>query len=362
MDTKVDNQIQHTAENPGGLIALAIEKNVDIERLEKLLALKERFDAQQARKSFLKSLSEFQANVPEIQKKKQVKFTTSRGTTSYKYAEIGEIDEAIKVPLSHAGLSKRWEIEERNEDLICTCIISHVEGHSERTSMSSLKDQSGGKNDIQSRASAITYLQRYTLIGALGLTTASDDDDAENEGAAPSQHNGSSPASELPWLNVFDNQGNKTLDGVAVIGDLTAGKVTLAELQAKYRINKTTVEKLQNIKPESKTNSGAQQQPATAKSITEPDPSPFVVPGNWHAKVEKWKTCDDVIATYTDKAATIKANAELAIFFFTEAMKICNSKQGVFAVYTAAKALIDAAPALQKILKTKQAQLTTSTN
>ena len=41
-----------------------------------------------------------------------------------------------------------------------------------------MPDTSGKKNEIQSRGSTITYLQRYTLIGALGLTTADEDIDA----------------------------------------------------------------------------------------------------------------------------------------------------------------------------------------
>jgi hypothetical protein len=39
------------------------------------------------------------------------------------------------------------------------------------------KDMSGGKNDIQQIGSTQTYLQRYTLIGGLGLSTADEDND-----------------------------------------------------------------------------------------------------------------------------------------------------------------------------------------
>ena len=180
MDTKVTKQNEIAInDNPQSLIALAIEKGLDINQLEKLLGLKERYDQVQANKAFISSMSNFQKDVPEIQKKKLVNFPSKTGgMVNYKYAELGEIDETIKGPMAANGLSKRWEIKDEGEKLICTCIISHIDGHREETTMSSIKDASGNKNEIQSRASAISYLQRYTLIGALGLTTASEDNDA----------------------------------------------------------------------------------------------------------------------------------------------------------------------------------------
>ncbi len=46
--------------------------------------------------------------------------------------------------------------------------------------MSAGKDASGSKNDIQQKGSTQTYLQRYTLIGALGLSTADEDVDGND--------------------------------------------------------------------------------------------------------------------------------------------------------------------------------------
>ena len=44
--------------------------------------------------------------------------------------------------------------------------------------MTALADKTGSKNAVQAIGSTVTYLQRYTLIGALGITTADDDMDA----------------------------------------------------------------------------------------------------------------------------------------------------------------------------------------
>ena len=54
--------------------------------------------------------------------------------------------------------------------------------------MTGAPDTSGSKNSIQSRGSAVSYLQRYSLVGALGLTTADEDMDARmTKGAITSE-------------------------------------------------------------------------------------------------------------------------------------------------------------------------------
>lgn len=117
--------------------------------------------------------------VPEIKKSKKAVINSTRGNFSYKFADLGTIVAAIKAPLKECGLSFRWEFEDAGNKLKTTCYISHIDGHTEKTSMESGLDTSGAKNDIQQKGSTQTYLQRYTLIGALGLTTADEDNDGK---------------------------------------------------------------------------------------------------------------------------------------------------------------------------------------
>lgn len=239
-----NNQIELKPESPMNLIALAIEKGTSIEQLEKLMALKERWDAAQANKTFIAAVSNFQKEVPAIEKKKLVSYQNkSGGGTSYKYAELGEIDEAIKAPMAANGLSKRWEISEDGDKIICTCIISHIDGHKEHTTMSSLKDTTGNKNEIQSRASAVSYLQRYTLIGALGLTTASEDNDGDGTPPVKQQQNNNT---DLPWLNITDKSGKLTDFGNDIIAQIKNGK-TIADLKTNYKISKATMSILEPV-------------------------------------------------------------------------------------------------------------------
>lgn len=171
-----------TEATPSALLQLAIQQNLDIEKLERLMQLQERWEAAQSRKEFLTAVSKFQAQCPALEKTKKVEFTNKAGyKTKYSYAPLGEIVASIKAAMSNNGLSYRWELEDTADKIICTCIVSHLTGHSEKTTMGAAKDESGSKNDIQQRGSSITYLQRYTLIAALGISTADEDVDGHKE-------------------------------------------------------------------------------------------------------------------------------------------------------------------------------------
>ena len=163
---------------PTDLLSQAITKGMDVATLEKLMDLKERHEANEARKKFFQAFTSFQANCPDLRKTKQVNFETSRGgNTSYNYAPLSDITRQIAKNLEKAQLNYRWEIKDDEKTLAVTCLVSHIDGHTEKTTMTGSPDTSGSKNSMQARGSAIEYLKRYTLIGALGLSTADSDID-----------------------------------------------------------------------------------------------------------------------------------------------------------------------------------------
>lgn len=204
------------------LIQQAMDKGLDLDKLEKFMAMQERWEKKEAKKSFLNSLSKFQSIVPELKKSKTAKIVSLKGNFSYKYADLGSITAQIKPALNDCGLSYRWEFNESGEKLKVTCFISHLDGHTESTSMEAGKDASGSKNDIQQKGSTQTYLQRYTLIGALGLSTAEEDVDGKG-------HKRSQPEeSEDDYLDQWKS--------------VVAQTKTPIELQKLYLQNKKAVE------------------------------------------------------------------------------------------------------------------------
>ena len=66
-------------------IALALEKNVSIETMEKLFAMKEKYDAAQAKAAFVQALADFQHDCPKITKTKKVMNKDGR-SVRYQYA------------------------------------------------------------------------------------------------------------------------------------------------------------------------------------------------------------------------------------------------------------------------------------
>ena len=163
---------------PAQLLSQAIAKGMGVAELEKLVALQERWEANQARKAFFQAFTGWQTEAPDIRKTKQVAFDTKTGgKTDYHYAPLADICRQIGPVLKKHDLSYRWEIQDSATEIKVTCLVSHVDGHTERTTMQANPDTSGSKNAIQARGSAIEYMKRYTLIGALGLATADSDID-----------------------------------------------------------------------------------------------------------------------------------------------------------------------------------------
>jgi len=163
---------------PGHLLQIAIDKGADLERLEKLMDLQVKYEANEARKAYVADMAAFKLNPPEIIKDKQVGYKDKNDNfVGYKHATLGAVTSAIVDGLAKHGFSHRWDTRQEGGVVIVTCIITHRMGHSESTTLSAQKDDSGKKNQIQQMASAMTYLQRYTLLAATGLATHEQDDD-----------------------------------------------------------------------------------------------------------------------------------------------------------------------------------------
>lgn len=154
------------------MITSAITSGSGIDVVSKLMDLQERYEKNEARKSFDIAMSKAMAEIPEITKGNEVKF----GNTNYRYEDLASITKIVRPILSKYGLSHRFRTDQTNSQVSVTCIISHEDGHFEENTLSAANDTTGNKNGIQAIGSAVTYLERYTLKAALGLAAANDDD------------------------------------------------------------------------------------------------------------------------------------------------------------------------------------------
>ena len=165
-----------TALTPMDMVNRAVSSGATIEVVEKLMALHERWEANQARKAFDSALSAAKAEIPVIFKNRTVDFTSSKGRTNYRHEDLGEIARTVDPILAKHGLSYRFRPTQESGNVTVTCILSHRDGYSEESALSAGRDESGNKNNIQAVGSTATYLQRYTLKMALGLAASTDDD------------------------------------------------------------------------------------------------------------------------------------------------------------------------------------------
>jgi len=177
----MQNEIVVQEATPATLLNIAINQGADLDRLEKLMALQERWEANQAKKAYYEAMTAFKADPPDIEKDRKVSYKTSTGTTAYSHASLWNVTDKINASLNKHGLSASWVTQQNDKGVTVTCRVSHILGHSEETSLTAAVDSSGGKNTIQALGSTITYLQRYTILALTGLATHEDDDGAGSE-------------------------------------------------------------------------------------------------------------------------------------------------------------------------------------
>lgn len=168
---------------PMEMVGRAVASGASIEVVEKLMALHERWEANQARKAFDEAMAAAKAEIPVIFKSREVDFTSAKGRTHYRYEDLAEIAKTVNPILGKHGLSYRFRTTSHaNEPVTVTCIVSHRLGYSEENTLSAGRDDTGNKNSIQAVGSTITYLQRMTLKAALGLAASADDDGRSSGG------------------------------------------------------------------------------------------------------------------------------------------------------------------------------------
>jgi len=163
---------------PLEILQAAVDKNLSPETLKQLMDLQERWEANEAKKEFIEAMSLFKANPPKITKNKHVEF----GTTKFDHATLDHVCEMIVPALSAVGISHRWVTKQADGRIQVTCTLTHKSGHSVETTLDGPPDNSGSKNSLHAIASSVTYLERYTLLAAVGLAAEGTDDDGQAAG------------------------------------------------------------------------------------------------------------------------------------------------------------------------------------
>lgn len=177
---------------------------VDVDKFARLLEMREKVEADFARKAFNAAIAQAKGAIGPIVKDRAVDFSTQKGRTNYRFEGFDSIARAVDPILNKHGLSYRFRATQASGRVCVTCILSHRDGYSEETTLEVAEDHSGNKNAIQAIGSSTTYLQRYTLKLALGLATTLDDDGRGGPDPAPPR--------------ISDEQRDRLIQRIAEVG------------------------------------------------------------------------------------------------------------------------------------------------
>lgn len=179
----------------------AVNPAVDIDKFERLMALKERQDAKLAEVAFNKALRLAQKKIGPI-----VAATKNRATGS-KYPKYHVIDAAIRPIYTKGGFSLSFNSRAHADPTMMTflCYVSHDKGHTREYEIDLPADGKGPKGaDVMTRThaavSATSYSKRCLVGMVFNLATIDIDDDGNAAGATPQPRITDSQAADLKSL------------------------------------------------------------------------------------------------------------------------------------------------------------------
>ncbi len=155
----------------------ARDPSVDIDKMERLIAMKERIDAQAAKTAFSKAMSAAQGEM------RPIAADASNPQTRSKYASYSALDNAVRPIYGKYGFALSFNAPPgAPEDHIrVTCDAMHVDGHEKHYSVDMPCDGKGAKgNDVMTKTHAtgagLSYGQRYLLKLVFNLAVGEDKD------------------------------------------------------------------------------------------------------------------------------------------------------------------------------------------
>lgn len=152
----------------------ALNPDVDIDKMERLLQMQERVMDRQAMMAYSAAMAAMQTELPSIEERGQ----TNNGC----YATLEDIVDTVRPILQKHGFAVSFRIQTQERGIQVTGVLMHKDGHREETSMLLPADMSGNKNAVQAFGSSTSYGKRYVLSALLNITTRGQDDNGNAAG------------------------------------------------------------------------------------------------------------------------------------------------------------------------------------
>lgn len=155
----------------------AADPQCDIEKMERLMAMKERMDAKQAEADFNAALSRVQAGMGRVEA------DATNSQTRSQYATYGKLDKAVRPVYTREGFSLSFSTEPAAEGMVgMVCYVSHSAGHTREYRALVPSDGKGAKGgDVMTKTHAFgsgtSYGMRYLLKMIFNIAIGEEDDD-----------------------------------------------------------------------------------------------------------------------------------------------------------------------------------------
>ena len=179
MSEKAAIVVDHTREAQASVLDVidraARDPSVDVEKLERLLAIQERLLADQRKTAYFAALARLQATLPQITKAGSI--LDRAGAVRNKYAKLEDIDVVIRPLCATEGFSFSFDSKPAVKGTDYSCAMQHCDGHTETKTLNLPPDEGGGRGAVQSAGSALSYAKRYLLGMHLHLVTRDEDTD-----------------------------------------------------------------------------------------------------------------------------------------------------------------------------------------
>jgi len=181
--TKKENQPAVTSVNESAAMFQLIERvatnpDADIEKMERLWAMKERIDAKQAEMLFHTAFVETQT------KMRPISADATNPQTRSKYASYAKLDNALRPIYTDDGFALSFDTADSPLDLHVRvlCYVSHKSGHSRTHHIDMPADGKGAKGgDVMTKThatgAALSYGMRYLLKMIFNVAVGEDDRD-----------------------------------------------------------------------------------------------------------------------------------------------------------------------------------------
>lgn len=157
--------------------SMATNPACDMDKLERLMQLKERMDAKAAESAFNAALSRVQAGMGRVEA------DATNSQTRSQYATYGKLDKAVRPVYTREGFSLSFSTEAAPEGFVgMVCYVSHSVGHTREYRALVPSDGKGAKGgDVMTKTHAFgsgtSYGMRYLLKMIFNIAIGEEDDD-----------------------------------------------------------------------------------------------------------------------------------------------------------------------------------------